>query len=315
MVNLLSAPDNSKVEALPPPETVGVGFPYISLLPSELYRSGVLDFVEIVPETLCRGLPDMSMALAPELVDRAMTICGALPIVVHGVELSIGSVHGWNGAYLDMLDRFQKSWPFIWHSEHLVFQTIPSDEGKSLNIGVPLPLPATDEVVRLVADRSAAILRRYGVPFLLENPAHYLVDLSCEPEVGDEIELMNRITELGHCGHLLDLHNLHCNEVNLKFDAFEAIDRTKLERVVEIHVAGGSWSEGFRMDSHEGRVPERVWELLEYTLPRSHNVAGVLFELLDENALRLGVEAITDELARAREIWLRCRRAAESHRE
>jgi uncharacterized protein (UPF0276 family) len=57
------------------------------------------------------------------------------------------------------------------------------------------------------------------------------------------------------------------------------------------------------MDAHDGRVPEPVWELLEYVLPIAPNVAGVVFELLDEHAIPLGVPVIENELQRAWQIW------------
>ncbi len=173
-MKVLPAIDREQLEAPRLPGPLGIGFPYIPGLPAELYQAGVLDFVEIVPETLCRERRDRgksSIALVHAQIERAKTICGELPIVVHGVELSIGSAHGWNSDYLDMLDGFQKLWPFLWHSEHLGFQTFAEQDQKPLNTGVPLPLPATKEVVRLVGYRSAEIRRRYGVPFLLENPA------------------------------------------------------------------------------------------------------------------------------------------------
>jgi uncharacterized protein len=295
---------------MPRPAPLGIGFPYMSVMPPELYQEQVVDFVEITPEALCRERRKGSavvLDLVPLQLEEARTTCGALPIVVHGVELSIGSAHGWNAAYLDMLDRFQLSWPFRWHSEHLGFQTIRGAKGGSLEIGVPLPLPATEEAARLVTQRCSELCRRYGVPFLLENPAHYLSGLPDDPEIGDEIDFMNLITGQGNCGQLLDLHNLYCNSINHKFDAIAAIDRVAMDRVVEIHIAGGSWRNGFWMDAHDGRVPPKVWELLEYTLPRAPNVAGVVFEILDQYAPRLGIDAIMEELARARKIWQRCR--------
>jgi uncharacterized protein (UPF0276 family) len=275
----------------------------------------LLDFVEITPETLGRPRRNgtvVAIELVPEKVEVARRTCAALPIVVHGVELSIGSAAGWNGAYLEMLDAFQTGWPFVWHSEHLGFQTIPGEQGAPVDVGVPLPLPPTKEAVRVVAERSAAIRRRYGVPFLLENPAHYLTGLPADPEIGDDIGLLSAILERSECFQLLDLHNVHCNAVNHRGDPFAAIDRMPLSRAVEIHVAGGSWHDGFWMDAHDGRVPERVWELLEYTLPRAPNVAGVVFELLEEHAVRLGAVAIEQELMRAREIWQRCQESVSS---
>jgi uncharacterized protein (UPF0276 family) len=76
-----------------------------------------------------------------------------------------------------------------------------------------------------------------------------------------------------------------------------------LDRVIEIHIAGGSSRDGFWMDAHDGRVPERVWQMLEYTTPIVPQLAGVVFELLEQHAVSLGAEAITQELTRARAIW------------
>jgi len=138
-----------------------------------------------------------------------------------------------------------------------------------VSAGVPLPLPPTEEAARLVAVRAAAIRDRYGVPFLLENTAYYLPDLPADPEIGDEFGLMDRIEALSGCRRLLDLHNLYCNALNFGFAPKSALTRIPLDRVLEIHIAGGSWCEGFYMDGHNGRVPGPVWELLELALSRA----------------------------------------------
>ncbi len=287
---------------------LGVGFPYIAGLP-ELYASDAIDFIEIAPDTLCRQRSrdgGFTLDIIPELFDRARRACGTRPIVVHGVELSIGSAHGWNDAYLTMLDDFAALWPFVWHSEHLGFATIRGADGATLDVGVPLPLPATHEAAALVAQRAASIGARYDVPFLLENPAYYIADLPADPEIGDEMGLLEAIGDRSGCGVLLDLHNIYANAVNFGRDPFAAVDRAPLERVIELHVAGGSSCEGFYMDAHDGRVPELVWGLLAYTLRRAPNVKGVVFELLDEFVQRLGVDGIVAELRRLRMIWERC---------
>lgn len=287
---------------------LGIGFPYVAELPPKLYGSGVIDFVEVTPETMCRQRAKgrtVGFELVPEQLAQARQTCADLPIVVHGVELSIGSAHGWNAAYLDMLDTFQASWPFVWHSEHLSFQTIPGEDGASLEVGVPLPVPPTLEAADLIAQRSAQILSRYGVPFLLENPAYYISELPCDLEIGDDMGLVDAIMKRSGCFLLLDLHNVHCNAVNHRIDPFALLDRTPLSRVLEIHVAGGASHDGFWMDGHNAPVPPAVWDLLEYTLPRAPNVAGLVFEMLDDFAVRFGAEAITRELHRAAEIWHR----------
>jgi len=143
------------------PAPLCIGFPYMAVMPPEVYRSGLIDFVELTPETLCRERCEagrVAFELVPQQVRLAQQTCQGLPMIVHGVQLSIGSAHGWNGAYLDMLEQLQQSWPFLWHSEHLSFQTIVDGTGEMLETGVPLPNSV--EAVNIIVERTAAIARR-----------------------------------------------------------------------------------------------------------------------------------------------------------
>lgn len=282
---------------------LGIGLPYIDTLPANLYRRGLIDFVEVTPETLCRERRSGSLELLPDKLKEARETCGDLPIVVHGVELSIGSAHGANDSYLQLLDEFQALWPFQWHSEHLGFHTILGEDAHTMNVGVPLPMPPTEEAANLVATRGNQIVQRYGVPFLLENAAHYLTDLPTDPTISDDVGLMNAILQRSHCMALLDLHNVWCNAVNHKHDPYAMIDKMLLERVGEIHIAGGSWDEGFYTDAHNNTVPDPVWKLLDYTLPRTPSAGGVVFEMLELHAANISNSAIEEDLHHAREIW------------
>ena len=285
------------------PAPLGVGLSYTLGHDPGLFTREHLDFVEITPDILCR-VAGGTLRLAPGLFDAARQCCGDLPIAVHGVELSIGSAEGWNGAYLDMLSEFQARWPFAWHSEHLHFQTFAED-GAVRDTGVPLPLPLTHAAAVLVAARADALIDRFGVPFLLENAAQYLGELPRDPGIANEEAFIGEIVARSGCGLLLDLHNLHCNAVNHGFDAAAALDRLPLGRVGEIHVAGGSWAEGFYLDAHDGLVPDAVWDLLDLALPRCPNIAGLVFEMLDVHVRRTPPEAIAGDLARLRAAWAR----------
>jgi uncharacterized protein len=293
-----------KVPASPGP--LGVGFSCHLTLPDALYTPDLLDFVEITPEIFHREETvggETQLVPNRDLLDAARRRCGDFPVTMHGVSLSIGSAHGMNEPSLSMMDRLRQDWPFCWYSEHLQFQTTLDANGVAVNTGTPFPLPPTKEAADLVAGRAASIQERYGVPFLLENPVHYLPDLPSDAEVGDEFGLMARIIARSGCGQLLDLHNLYCNAINFGFDAISALDRIRLDRVGEIHIAGGSWQEGFYTDAHNGRVPERVWTLLDETLSRAPWIPAVVFEMLDEYIDQLSPDDIAAQLERARAIW------------
>lgn len=299
------------------PPALGVGLSCASDDPA-LWEavSGHLDYVEITPEHLCRERIDGArrhMRYVPDALARTLARHADLPIVVHGVELSIGSASGWNSAYLDILDELWAARPFAWHSEHLGFLLAPGDApGELRYAGVPLPLPTTDEALQLVAPRAAALVERYRAPFLLENGVHYLPDL---PGARDEVEFLNALTALSGCDLLLDLFNFHCNAQNHGFDAMEALARLRLDRVVEIHVAGGVLHDGYLLDAHSGAVPAAVWPLVDYVVARAPRLGGITFEILDDAVERLGPAGVIDQLARARESWqLRPAAAPEAYR-
>jgi uncharacterized protein (UPF0276 family) len=177
-------------------------------------------------------------------------------------------------------------------------------EGGRFHAGVPLPLPFTQEAVDCVATRADQLVQRYGVPFLLENSVYYLPDLPADPG-WDEITFLNRLVEQSRCDLLLDVFNLYCNSVNHGFDLQAALTRLRLDRVVEIHVAGGKLYDGFLLDSHSSAAPEPVWEALEWLMPRTPNLAGIVYEVLDlEEAFRsVGTDGLASQLDRLRRVW------------
>lgn len=289
----------------PPP--LGVGLSCLVGRPSvwEAVR-GHVDFLEITPDILCRERitgARREMRFGPGLLADALAQAGDLPVVVHGVELSIGSAGGWNQAYLDILDRFWALRPFVWHSEHLGFLLSPgTGPDEQAYIGAPMPLPLTDEALDLIAPRAAALVRRYPTPFLLENGVHYFVDLPAD-HGRDQVDFLNALTELSGCDLLLDLFNFYCDAQNQGFDALAALDRLRLDRVVEIHVAGGVTHEGYLLDAHSGEVPAPVWELVDHVVARAPRLGGILFEILDSAVPELGAAGIVRQLERARESW------------
>jgi uncharacterized protein len=300
-----------------PPPKLGVGFTYQrGLLGAIDAGRGLIDFFEITPDLLCHekgGEAGRTLEYHPALLGEAIDCCAESPAVVHGLGLSIGSVSGWNESYIKILDALYSRWPFAWHSEHIGFLNTTYPDGRPLYIGVPLPLPFTDEAVDLLARRAQMMCERYGRPFLLENLAYYLPGLPSEGG-RDEVEFLNDIVERSGCGLLLDLYNFYCNAVNLKFDPLEALSRLKLDRVVEIHLAGGAFHDGFLTDAHCRVVPEPVWQLLEWVAPRAQNLSAIVYEVLEQAFDIVGIDGVCAQLERAQKVWQKHCAPAETER-
>jgi uncharacterized protein (UPF0276 family) len=68
--------------------------------------------------------------------------------------------------------------------------------------------------------------------------------------------------------------------VNFKdYDAWQFLRTIPMDRVVEIHLAGGVAIDGWYHDFHCAPVPQPVWDMLDYVLARAPNVKGIVLEV------------------------------------
>lgn len=290
-------------------DRLGVGLflpaslPHLELIEPLLSRA---DFFELSPENFLAGQkPDGSFAWRACLQDmQEIKTRYGKPFVAHGLQFSMGTAltqDKHEELWLGLVRHFHQLFDFAWYTDHLGFSVSPS----GLNALLPLPLPHTQEAVQTVAAR----LRRLSqvVPVVgFENSVFYFT-------LGDpmeEADLYNRICAEADCRLLLDTHNIYTHCRNFELDPRDFLQRIDLSRVVEIHVSGGSesepaWMEGptYRLDSHDGPVPETVWELLEELLPCCPNLRGATLERLEGTVEPEQVPQLAGELERLRELW------------
>lgn len=255
-----------------------------------------VDFFEVSPEQLWAGDGSWRSAFL-EIARRSKK-----PFVAHGLGLSLGGTG--DAARLESwLARIREdhaAFGWRWYSEHLGWV-----ESGGLELALPLPLPPTPEAVRAVAERLGRV--RSIVPDVaFENSANYLFlgDARRTPD------FLNAIAREADCGIVLDLHNAYveCRNEGLDLDAW--LDAVDPSRVVELHVSGGSESDAgwlasrrvFRLDSHDGPVPEPVWRAFERILPRLPNLRGVVVERIADTVGPGEIAAYEAEVARAREV-------------
>ncbi len=294
-----------RLEALP---KLGVGVLFNPSLGAFVREhADVLDYLAVIPD---RFWSDEGTAAAERydelegMVELLDGVAGRLPIVGHSVGLSIGSAELFDQQHVEQVARWRERYRMPWHSDHLSFIRMPGVDAHSpLSAGLPLPVPYDREVLDLLAERVEYVQERIPVPFLLENNVYY-VDLP-EQEM-TEPEFLNALTARTGCGLLLDVHNVVVNATNHGFDPRDFIFALDLTRVVELHIAGGTESEGLYTDSHAGPVAARVWELLDDVVAACPNLCAITFEFDESWYPHMGgAEGVKAELARARAVWAR----------
>jgi uncharacterized protein (UPF0276 family) len=282
---------------------LGVGLAYQAPLASLIEAAGRdLDYVEIVPDILWS---DLGPSASPRYIDDSAgrtalerASCGR-PVVAHGIGLSIGSAGFFDAQHVEQVEHWRRHLGFPWHSDHLAFH-LAEHGARQMNVGITLPLPRDQESIALLVPRIREVQRRVPVPFLLENNVYYFDIPDCEM---DEAAFLNTLCRASGCGLVLDLHNVYTNARNHGFDAGALLADLELEHVGEIHVAGGMELDGFYLDAHSDTIPDAVWSLLEWTLPRCPNVGGVTFELFGSWFDSVGGERVTRDLRRLRALW------------
>ena len=292
------------MQALPP---LGVGLAYQAPLARVIETSGAdIDFIEIVPDILWT---DLGPSARPRHLDDEASIQtlirlrGQRPLIAHSIGLSIGSAGALDHAHLAQIQRWWQRFHFPWHSDHLAFH-LAQHEGRTMNVGITLPLPRDRSTLDMLVPRIHEVQQRVPAPFLLENNVYYF-DIP-EAEM-DEARFLNTLCRESGCGLVLDLHNLYTNARNHGFDAWALLAEIELEHVGEIHVAGGMELDGFYLDAHSDVVPEPVWALLEWTLPRCPNVGGVVFELFGSWFDNVGEAGVRAQMRRLKALWQQAR--------
>jgi uncharacterized protein len=183
-----------------------------------------------------------------------------VPVVLHGVSLSIGSVEPLSERYLaDLASLARRVEPAL-VSDHLCWGTHRGQYVHDL-----LPLPLTEETLAHIAERIRKVQDRLGRQLLLENPSSYL---AYRDSTMPEWEFLAELCRRADCGLLLDVNNIFVSGRNLGFDPVDYLAGIPADRVGYLHLAGHTDRGSYLLDSHAAPVPEEVWALYRSALDR-----------------------------------------------
>ncbi len=191
-----------------------------------------------------------------------------MPIVFHGVSLGVASVTEPSKSYLDrvsaLVDRFEPAWV----SDHACWTHHGGKHSHDL-----LPVPYTEECLQLVTRNVLRVQERLRRPLVLENVSSYVAYRVSEMA---EWEFLSELVRRSGCKLLLDVNNVLVSGVNHDFDPHQFIEGVPADTVWQLHLANHTNRGHYRFDSHEGPVPEAVWNLYAHALEHLGRVSTLV---------------------------------------
>ncbi|MCM3894943.1 DUF692 domain-containing protein [Gordonia sputi] len=270
------------------PAGIGIGWrPEISGVVAEL--SG-LGFCEVIAETV-PALDDPHSWL-PDLM--ALNV----PIIPHGVGLSLGGAEPVTAQRISVLTRCAETLHAPLASEHIAFVRAGGVEAGHL-----LPVPRSREALDALTDNIRRTQDCLPVPLAVENIASLFEWPDDEYTDG---EFLAELVERTGVHLLVDVANVYACAANRGSDPSSDLARLPLERIAYCHVAGGAPDGRFYHDTHTAPVPDDVLALVTQLAATGRAGAFLLerdghyppaTELVDE------LHAIADAAGIDRPMW------------
>lgn len=275
------------------PYGVGLAYRYV-IHEGCLENRDHIDLLELPTEDYIIRQRKVNSDPTEQLLEEAVSI---IPSVAHGISMSIGTVQPLNRNYLSNTLNFMQRHNLEVFSEHLAFHEI---DGRDLTIF--LAMPFDEAAVNWIAQNYNAARNALGRPFALENVTYHF---GVPHSTLTEPEFFTRVSEECDCGFLLDVTNVFNNAHNHGYDPIDFLDRYPLDRVTQLHLAGGHFMDGKWEDSHSKPVMMPVWDLFDEVVRRT----SAEIVILERDSHFHPFELVMEDIHRAREIFYKHRPA------
>ena len=239
---------------------LGIGIGWRAEIDLTIGRLPGVDFVEVVAENVT---PDQVPATLRALRERG------LPVVPHGVSLSLGGAAPPDPAKLAHLAALARTFGSPVVSEHVAFC-----RAGGLEAGHLLPVARTRAALGILTENVKIAQAALPVPLAVENIAALV---SWPEDEMTEAEFLTELVDRTGVLLLVDVANLYTAQVNFGADPVTALDALPLDRIAYVHVAGGTLRNGLWHDTHAHPVPGAILDVLAALAART-DLPGVLLE-------------------------------------
>lgn len=251
-----------------------------------------LQILEVEPQVIWHPGRDESAPF--EIDEQALERIKALPYrkLLHGIGFPVGGSLPPDSRHVPPFRRMIEELRPAWVSEHLSFNRANGASGVHVT-GFLLPPRQTAAGVAAAVKSIRAFQASLPVPLAVETGVNYLKPRRDELPDG---RFVAEVVEAADCGLLLDVHNIWANELNGRQSVDEFIEQVPLERIWEVHIAGGSEHRGFWLDSHSGGIPEDLAHIATRLIPQFPNLRALIFEVYPDYLPELGSQGLLQQL-------------------
>jgi uncharacterized protein len=275
---------------------LGIGITYSAAIEPVLQQyPNLVDVVEVEPQTTWFETRDEEQPF--RVLDSVLEHIAQLPgrKIVHSIGAPVGGTLRPSPHQLELLKRTIEYFDSPWATEHLSFNAT-----HGFRTGFFLPPRQTLQGVETAAISIRDLQAGLPVPIGIETGVNYLRPRSDELPDG---QFVAAVAEEADCGILLDLHNLYANALNGRQPVDQFLAQIPLNRVWEVHLAGGFEMDGYWLDSHSGAIPEPLIEIAKNVISALPNLKAIIFEMFPSFVPGAGTETIRLQLEKLHELW------------
>ncbi|MEN1785590.1 MAG: DUF692 family multinuclear iron-containing protein [Bacteroidota bacterium] len=200
----------------------------------------------------------------------------------HGVFYALLDAN-WGSRQENWLKRLEQE--TLTHNYAQISEHFGLMSSENAHEGFPLPFSLSNSALQIGIDRLKRLRAAARVDVGIENLALTPNTLA----ILDQGEFMFKLVNPVNGFIILDLHNVYCQSENFGIDMMTIIKSYPISLVKEIHISGGSWDNDpsltrtIRRDTHDGRVPEAILELLPEVLAICPILEYIIFEKMGDS--------------------------------
>jgi uncharacterized protein len=278
---------------------LGVGVTYFpGIEPVLENNAGSIDVLEVEPQTFWGRSREKGTF---HIHEASLSQIRSYPCrkLIHGIGFPVGGTRPPDPAQEPLLRRMIAELRAPWFSEHLSFNRIGGPEGEVHTLFL-LPPRQSTEGARAAARSVRALAAAMPIPMAVETGVSYLKPRKDELRDG---EFVAAVAEAANCGILLDLHNLWTNERNGRQSMEDFLQAIPLERVWEVHLAGGEERHGYWLDAHSGPVQAELLERARPIVACLPNLRAILLEVFPAYLPLTGEAFFRAQLEELHRLW------------